>query len=43
LLTSKADINIISAGVAKGNVNIQFLIVREDFENAIIALNKEVG
>jgi aspartate kinase len=26
-----------------GNVNIQFLIVREDFKKAIVALNKEVG
>lgn len=40
---AKADINIISAGVAKGKVNIQFLIARDDFKKAIIALNKEVG
>lgn len=40
---AKADINIISAGVARGKVNIQFLIAREDFKRAIIALNKEVG
>ncbi|MDB5117681.1 MAG: Aspartate kinase [Mucilaginibacter sp.] len=40
---AKADINIISAGVAKGKVNIQFLIAREDFKKAIIALNREVG
>nr|WP_294948111.1 aspartate kinase [uncultured Mucilaginibacter sp.] len=40
---AKADINIISAGVARGKVNIQFLIAREDFKKAIIALNKEVG
>jgi len=40
---AKSDINIISAGVARGKVNIQFLIAREDFKKAIIALNKEVG
>lgn len=40
---AKADINIISTGVAKGKVNIQFLIAREEFKTAIIALNKVVG
>ncbi len=40
---AKADINIISTGVAKGKVNIQFLIEREQFKTAIIALNKAVG
>ncbi|OOQ59422.1 aspartate kinase [Mucilaginibacter pedocola] len=40
---AKDDINIISAGVAKGKVNIQFLIGREQFKTAIIALNKAVG
>jgi aspartate kinase len=33
-------INIKSAGFALRKVNIQFLIAREDFDNAIIALNK---
>lgn len=40
---AKADINIISTGVAKGKVNIQFLIAREDFKAAVIALNQAVG
>lgn len=40
---AKADINIISAGVARGKVNIQFLIAREQFKAAIIALNQAVG
>jgi aspartate kinase len=40
---AKYDINIISAGLAKGKVNIQFLIAREQFKTAIIALNKAVG
>ncbi|MFD2872011.1 aspartate kinase [Mucilaginibacter ximonensis] len=40
---AKADINIISTGVAKGKVNIQFLINREQFKTAIIALNQTVG
>jgi len=40
---AKADINIVSAGIAKGKVNIQFLIAREDFQKAIISLNKEIG
>ncbi|MEO8948533.1 MAG: aspartate kinase [Mucilaginibacter sp.] len=39
----KADINIISAGVARGKVNIQFLIDRAQFKAAIIALNQAVG
>lgn len=40
---AKADINIISAGIAKGKVNIQFVIARSEFKNAIIALNMAVG
>lgn len=40
---AKADINIISIGVAKGKVNIQFLIARDQFKAAIIALNQAVG
>jgi aspartate kinase len=40
---AKYGINIISAGLAKGKVNIQFLIAREQFKTAIIALNKAVG
>lgn len=40
---AKADINIISTGVAKGKVNIQFLIAREQFKTAIVALNQAVG
>ena len=40
---AKNEINIISAGLAKGEVNIQFLIAREQFKTAIIALNKAIG
>jgi aspartate kinase len=40
---AKYEINIISAGVAKGKVNIQFLIERAQFKTAIIALNKAIG
>ncbi|WP_428331419.1 aspartate kinase [Mucilaginibacter sp.] len=36
-------INIKSCGFALRKVNIQFLIAREDFDNAIIALNKAMG
>ena len=36
-------INIKSAGFALRKVNIQFLIDREDFDTAIIALNKAMG
>ncbi|MDB4923836.1 aspartate kinase [Mucilaginibacter sp.] len=36
-------INIKSAGFALRKVNIQFLIAREDFDTAIIALNKAMG
>ena len=37
------NINIKSAGFALRKVNIQFLIAREDFDNAVIALNKAMG
>ncbi|HEY8784380.1 MAG TPA: aspartate kinase [Mucilaginibacter sp.] len=36
-------IDIKSAGFALRKVNIQFLVAREDFEGAIIALNKAMG
>jgi len=36
-------INIKSAGFALRKVNIQFLIDREDFDTAVIALNKAMG
>jgi aspartate kinase len=36
-------INIKSAGFALRQVNIQFLVAREDFKTAIIALNKAMG
>ncbi|GAA4322490.1 aspartate kinase [Mucilaginibacter gynuensis] len=37
------NINIISAGFALRKVNIQFLISRESFKTAIIALNEALG
>ncbi|AMR33390.1 aspartate kinase [Mucilaginibacter sp. PAMC 26640] len=40
---AKNDINIISAGFALRKVNIQFLIAREQFKTAIVALNEAVG
>ncbi len=40
---AKSDINIISAGVARRKTNIQFVIAREEFKTAIIALNQAVG
>lgn len=40
---AKNEINIVSAGFALRKVNIQFLIHREHFKKAIIALNKAVG
>lgn len=40
---AKNEINILSAGVALRKVNIQFLINREHFKTAVIALNKAVG
>ncbi|MGZ3873057.1 MAG: aspartate kinase [Mucilaginibacter sp.] len=40
---AKSDINIISAGFALRKVNIQFVVAREDFKAAVVALNKAVG
>src|SRR5258708_23711576 len=40
---ANSNINIISAGLALRKVNFQFLIAREDFKTAIIALNKTMG
>jgi aspartate kinase len=40
---AKSGINIISAGFALRKVNIQFLIAREHFKSAVVALNKAVG
>ncbi|MEJ7665470.1 MAG: ACT domain-containing protein [Hymenobacter sp.] len=40
---AEAGINIRSAGFALRKVNIQFILGREDYEGAIIALNKAVG
>jgi aspartate kinase len=40
---AKNDINIISAGMALRKVNIQFLVAREQFKLAIIALNEALG
>jgi aspartate kinase len=40
---AEKGINIKSAGFALRKVNIQFLIAREDFDLAIIALNKAMG
>jgi aspartate kinase len=40
---AKNDINIVSAGFALRKVNIQFLIAREQFKTAIVALNEAVG
>ncbi len=37
---AEANINIMSAGFALRKVNIQFLIAREDFQAAVVALNK---
>lgn len=38
-----AGINIMSAGFALRKVNIQFLVAREHFKGAVIALNKEMA
>jgi aspartate kinase len=43
LALAEKNINIKSAGFALRKVNIQFLIAREDFDEAIIALNKAMG
>ena len=40
---AEAGINIRSAGFALRKVNIQFITAREDYEPAIIALNKALG
>ena len=40
---AKEDINIISVSMALRKVNIQYLIARQHFKTAIIALNKAVG
>ncbi|HVW94890.1 MAG TPA: aspartate kinase [Mucilaginibacter sp.] len=40
---AESNINIKSAGFALRKVNIQFLIDREDFDKAVIALNKVMG
>lgn len=40
---AKAEINILSAGMALRKVNIQLVVARESFKDAIIALNKAVG
>ncbi|MBS1605081.1 MAG: aspartate kinase [Bacteroidetes bacterium] len=37
------NINIVSAGFALRKVNFQFLIAREDFKGAIVALNRAMG
>ncbi|MDO7845629.1 aspartate kinase [Hymenobacter sp. M29] len=38
-----AGINIRSAGFALRKVNIQFIVGREDYQTAIVALNQELG
>ncbi|MXV17702.1 aspartate kinase [Hufsiella ginkgonis] len=38
-----AGVNIVGAGFALRKVNFQFLVAREDFEKAVIGLNKVVG
>jgi aspartate kinase len=40
---AEAGINIRSAGFALRKVNIQFIISREDYKPAIIALNQAMG
>ena len=40
---TQRGINIKSTGAALRKVNMQFLVAREDFETAIIALNKAMG
>jgi len=40
---AEAGINIRSAGFALRKVNIQFIIAREDYKAAIVALNKALG
>jgi aspartate kinase len=40
---AKAEINIISAGFALRKVNLQFVVARGQFKDAIIALNRALG
>jgi aspartate kinase len=40
---TNSNVNIKSAGVALRKVNIQFLVAREDFNAAVIALNKALA
>lgn len=40
---TEAGINILSAGFALRKVNFQFLVSRKDFNQAVIALNQELG
>ncbi len=40
---TKQGINIKSAGFALSNVNIQFLVARENFKDAIVALNRTMA
>jgi len=40
---TEAGINIMSAGFALGKVNIQFLVDRQSFKGAVIALNKAMS
>jgi len=40
---AKSEINIISAGFAQRKVNIQFVVAREQFKTAIVALNGALG
>jgi aspartate kinase len=40
---AEAGINIRSAGFALRKVNIQFILAREDYQAAIVALNKAMG
>jgi len=40
---AKAEIAVIATGMASGRVNMQFVVDREQFKPAIIALNKAVG
>jgi aspartate kinase len=37
---AKSEITIIAAGLASGRVNIQFVVARDHFKQAIIGLNK---
>ncbi|AMR29867.1 aspartate kinase [Hymenobacter psoromatis] len=40
---AEAGVNIRSAGFALRKVNIQFILAREDYKSAIVALNKALG